>query len=610
MPETVVSPTATATAPALASATSQRIVPGAPPPSPLTKSQKKKRKGAKKPGDGHVDSPVSPEGAAPATVQTPVTEGGVKEESNGSHHGAAAATATTPTAAAATGGEADVHASSPHTKPSPMVDLLNKRIRVFTKKIARIGTYSSRPHSELNEDQMKTLKTLPALEAVHKELEETRKAIEVYEAEQAKEAAQQRADAEAAERQRVAETLAAAQKAHALRATHVLNFIRLHALVVAGDPSTQRLDLTEEELGAVFTAAGILHGPESEAKQEVVHGFLVGEGEMDGISYVRLLEITENHVNPPPVEPTEPEAEAESAEVDIPHQDTDVEEPPASSTEDGQQVGEDHGNVSVSASATSAAGLAASTSFHFMQESELENDAANFENGAEWVEKEDAQSPVVTREVEHHAVAEETPVVDTVAPETKSGAIDWADDHGDLPPIDSVHASFGTSGTVTPATPASGEAAAPTASGDDAAADNSGWGIADSAGDQPHVNGAQPTTDEDGFTQARGGRGRARGRGFRGGDRGAYRGGDRGGFRGGERGGRGDRGNFRGGDRGGFRGGRQFSNGGGAGGDGGSWRGAQEGEFRGRGRGRGRGGDRGGPRGGGGANRGATPNEE
>lgn len=67
------------------------------------------------------------------------------------------------------------------------------------------------------------------------------------------------------------------------------------------------------------------------------------------------------------------------------------------------------------------------------------------------------------------------------------------------------------------------------------------------------VNGDNHTAPEDeGFTQARGGRGRRGGDerrgGFRGG-RGGFRGGERGGFRGGDRGG------FRGGDRGAFRGG-------------------------------------------------------
>ena len=39
--------------------------------------------------------------------------------------------------------------------------------------------YSGKPHSELNDDQKKTLATLPSLEAVRKELEEVRKAVEV-----------------------------------------------------------------------------------------------------------------------------------------------------------------------------------------------------------------------------------------------------------------------------------------------------------------------------------------------------------------------------------------------------------------------------------------------
>ena len=43
----------------------------------------------------------------------------------------------------------------------------------------RFQTYSDKPASELNEDQKKTLLTLPTLEAIRKELEETKKAVEV-----------------------------------------------------------------------------------------------------------------------------------------------------------------------------------------------------------------------------------------------------------------------------------------------------------------------------------------------------------------------------------------------------------------------------------------------
>lgn len=65
----------------------------------------------------------------------------------------------------------------------------------------------------------------------------------------------------------------------------------------------------------------------------------------------------------------------------------------------------------------------------------------------------------------------------------------------------------------------------------------------------PNGHREQSVTDEDGFTQARGGRGRGRARGYRGGERGgSARNGERGGFRGGERGN--SRGGFRGGERG------------------------------------------------------------
>lgn len=44
---------------------------------------------------------------------------------------------------------------------------------------ARVSTYASMPPDKLNDDQKRTLKTLPSLEAVQKELEEVKKAIEV-----------------------------------------------------------------------------------------------------------------------------------------------------------------------------------------------------------------------------------------------------------------------------------------------------------------------------------------------------------------------------------------------------------------------------------------------
>lgn len=102
--------------------TTQRIVPGAPPPPPLSKSQKKKRKITKK----STDEPLDVSSAAlieKAPVKADVEEGAVAEELVAQPDLVKAPTATEELGEVAT------------SKPSPMVELLNKRIRVFTKKI-------------------------------------------------------------------------------------------------------------------------------------------------------------------------------------------------------------------------------------------------------------------------------------------------------------------------------------------------------------------------------------------------------------------------------------------------------------------------------------------
>lgn len=162
-----------------------------------------------------------------------------------------------------------------------------------------------------------------------------------------------------------------------------------------------------------------------------------------------------------------------------------------------------------------------------------------------------------------------------------------------------MHATFGTSGT---ATPAHGEPA-PAVS-----APVNAWSTTPSIATEPIAakangipNGHQspPGADEDGFVPAtRGARGRGRARGgFRGNERGGFRGGDRGSFRG----------NFRGGktifisdslisnpkpnhhsDSPKSGRGKPLN-----GGENGGYRGSSDGEQRGRGRGRGRGYDRG-----------------
>jgi len=280
---------------------------------------------------------------------------------------------------------------------------------------------------------------------------------------------------------------------------------------------------------------------------------------------LRLLEITDTFLNPPVPEP-EPVAEPEEAPL---------EEEAEGVPEDGVASSEE-ADVVVPPGAPA---VAPSLSFGFMQESELDSDPVSFENGAEWVEKETSvdspQQPVATEPLINGAHDSPATTAEHIASEPNvatDDAIDWANDEGGLPPIDNLHAKFGTSGSATPAEATSEAVAiAPVEVASE---------TAQVAVDVP-THQQDSNVDEDGFVPARGSRGQ-RSRGGRGGERGGFRGGDRGGFRGGDRG-RGGRG----GDRGSYRGRPgQF--------EGGGYRGRPDGEYRGRG-GRGRGNFRGGP---------------
>ncbi|KAG6918053.1 hypothetical protein DXG01_016709 [Tephrocybe rancida] len=547
----------------MAEPTIQRIVPGAPPPAPLSKSQKKKRK-AKKPTESTPDSPL----ATPDVSSSALVEQALE-------------TVDTPEASTAP----EVPAQEPQTpaaeeelllKPSPIVDLIHKRLKATSKKITRISTYAATDLEKLNDDQKRTLKTLPTLEAVQKELGEVKKAVEVHESELVHELASKRSEAEKAEKARIAYAVATAETNSTSRFSQILELLRLRSLLTAGQIEA----FTESAV--VFVAGDILLGEDEDSKQAILSGLLSGKGDLEGVSYSTLLEVTHAQLNPrvpTPVEEVATVAEEEAAPEAI------EPEAPVAGIPDVPSTG----------------------SFHFMQESELET--TSFEHGVEWVERSDAAAHIAETEVpasvpEPLALEQEIPNghVEAAVVPTQSATLDWAaedelpaphqsapidwaaDDDAGLPSIDSLHTKFGTSGSVTPHVPETPEEleAAPAAP----------------------VNGhvappAAPAQEEDdGFTQARGGRGgRGRGqrdgerggyRGFHGGERGGFRGGERGGYRGGDRGGfRGDRGHrgggFRGGERGGFRGGR------------GDWRGG-DGEFRGHGRGRGRGGNRGGGR--------------
>ncbi|KAK0505025.1 hypothetical protein EDD18DRAFT_1127317 [Armillaria luteobubalina] len=504
----------------------QRIVPGAPPPPPLTKSQIKKKRKAKAKANESI-----PESFLPTPDSATVAE---KEGENiAVQNGTVAQEATAQEEVPAAPAEPEVP-----LRTSPIVELINKRLKATNKKILRISSYATTDSEKLNDDQKRTLKTLPTLEAIQKELAEVKKAVEVHESELAVEIAQKEAEAKKLQEIRVKEAITATEQEMIVKTSQILLFLRFRSLLASGE--LLPLQLSQEEVNLVFSACDVLLGEDGEPKNVMVTGLLTGSGEYEGSSYSHLLEIANNGLHPRPPTPA-----PEEAEVNVP----DRPDSPASTATEPAPVSGIPG-IPVT-----------SSSFHFMQASELES--PSFENGAEWVERSDAiepttEEPIQSEAPEPVAANGHTEVQhEEQEPVTTSGAIDWADEEDGLPSIAGLHAKFGTSGSATPVS-----------------------GPAEEAQPQPQANGhveeviaPVPVQEDDGFTQARGVRGgRGRGNGPRGGDRGGYRG-----FRGGDRG-------FRGGDRGrgGYRGGER---------GGGGYRGRSDGENRGRGgRGRGRGG--------------------
>ncbi|THH05020.1 hypothetical protein EW146_g10014 [Bondarzewia mesenterica] len=446
----------------------ERKIPGAPPPAPLSKSQKKKRKTGKvKAGESPVIEPVSiPDSTSAALVDKAPQPADVKE-------GSVAEELVTQPESVSGATPADAPASQTATA-SPVVEIIQKRLKATTKKILRIQTYASTDPAKLNDDQRRTLKTLPALESVAKELEELKKAVETYETEQTNEQALKLIETERAEEQRIAEAIAEARMLHTTRTSSILNFIRLHSLLVSSHPAVSSLNIDEAEIPTLYAAVEHLLGDENPFKQDLISGLLSGEGEFQGVPYNRFLDLAHSFLNLPegPSSSEGPlEAELSSEQPDV--------------------------------SAASVEGAPpAPGGFHFMQESEIETPA--FEDKREWVDMPSGEITSVPAEAT--ATTTETFVLDvgvveqTVTTTTESsvevppsttGNIDWADDEGGLPSIAGLHAKFGTSESPSPV-----EASAP----------------------QPPVPEVTPAPvngnriDEDGFTQARGGRGR----GFRG----------------------------------------------------------------------------------------------
>ncbi|KAI0633408.1 hypothetical protein C8Q77DRAFT_1217818 [Trametes polyzona] len=514
--------------------TTPRVVPGAPPPPPPSKSQKKKRKTAKpkdaaSESDAHV---VVPDTTTAALIEKAPDESDVKEG------------VVAPQLVA----QASEESQTPNgLKPSPIVEMLNKRLKANGKKISRIQNYQNEPPEKLNDDQRRLLKTLPTLEAVSKELEEVKKAIEVHEAELAQDIAFQRAEAARAEAQRIQDAVAAAQAEYLDKTAELVTFLRLHSMLANRHPDALALNLTEEETTVVYSIAETLSHEIVNGKTEMIRSIFTGEGEHLGVPYSRVVEIKEQFLHPPPRLAPDLEAPVYTG-------------PP--------------GEAPLSVSGIPAT-IGTSGSINFILTDELaEAEAEQPTASGEWV---DVQAPVepeapaeveitetvTTAEVNGHAVVEESVTITTTTEVPSSGPINWADeDHNELPPLANLQAHYGTSGEASPAVE--------TPEADGAVPETPGT---------PHANGHGQLVDEDGFTHHHRGRGRGRG-GHRGGERGGFRGGFRGGERGGPRGGfrggdgerGGHRGGFRGGDRGGFRGRPD-----------GEWRGGRGGRGRGRG---------------------------
>jgi hypothetical protein len=99
----------------------QRVVPGAPPPTPLSKSQKKKRK-AKKTGD--AEEPLTiPDSTSAALIEKAPEPSELQGD------------AVAPELVAKVEPSSSTPDDEAFYKPSPIVELINKRLKATAKKI-------------------------------------------------------------------------------------------------------------------------------------------------------------------------------------------------------------------------------------------------------------------------------------------------------------------------------------------------------------------------------------------------------------------------------------------------------------------------------------------
>ncbi|KAI6046209.1 hypothetical protein EDC04DRAFT_2632484 [Pisolithus marmoratus] len=442
-----------------------RIIPGAPPSVTQTKSRRKKRKSNKtKTSDSPAEGSVALPDAAPTTPLEKAPESSeTRENLDVIEFASVSETATN---------------DNGLLRASPVVDFLQKRMRALNKKISRIAGYASTDYDKLNDDQKRSIKTLASLEAVHKELEEIKRAIEVHEAEASREVALKRAESERLQDQKLAQAISSTQALYTSKISSILTLLRLRSLLSSGEPLPSMPDLDDAEASAIFKAYDTLVGEESDVKQAAISGLLTGQGDIDSVTYARLFDVVQSFVaaqqDPSPLPGPTPEVIT-----------TDVPDEPVSGIP---------GTLSMSGS------------FRFVQMSELETSDANGER----VNSEDTPGVNGVYEPGHNGTPS-PPEAELISTQP----IDWAEaDEDGLPSLANLQASLVSSDTTTPEV----NLPTPTAVGE--------------------IDVPKPQNEDDGFTPtSRGGRGRGRGyRGDRGSMRGGYRG-NRGNFHRGVRGG-------------------------------------------------------------------------
>ncbi|GJJ10966.1 hypothetical protein Clacol_005195 [Clathrus columnatus] len=271
------------------------------PPAPLSKSQKKRQnKKLKSELKGNnvqtkVEIPDSPIMAAAhgTTVVTPA-DGQRK---------AATATGLEDDDVLETISENDVDDDD---KASKFIKLITKRIKWQTKKASRITSYSLKPSFELNDDQKKSVATLPIIQAIVKELEGMREAIESMETEEAKELERRRMEDEKLIQERINQAVSDAKVTQTIlillewllntkkfKEFHLNRFSTIISLIRLSDhlksPGHRPFPLNEHAQRVISLVVKTLTDFRGSKKDEVLSGLLKGKGEFEGLPYDTIL---------------------------------------------------------------------------------------------------------------------------------------------------------------------------------------------------------------------------------------------------------------------------------------------------------------------------------